>query len=415
MKLPRAPWMTTSVMPALAAAGAPVRFVGGSVRDALVGRPVDDIDLATPLPPKGVLAALAEAGIKAIPTGLAHGTVTGLADGRRYEITTLRCDLATDGRHAVVAFTDDWQADAARRDFTINAMSCAPADRRLYDYFGGLADLCAGVVRFVGDPETRISEDYLRILRYFRFHARFGEGAGDPAALAACRALAPGLEGLSGQRLASELTRLLTGAPAPAATWQVMVDHAVMAHLVPAATATARLARLVALERAVGLGDAGRAVPRLAALLPADPAVAAAASARLRLSRADRDRLVALAAPTPDPALSATADPAALRRALVAQDEADRAADRLLLDAATRKLGPEPLARALGEGRLVARQRFPVTGRDVIALGVPPGPEVRRLLDALRRQWADLGFPADRAALLDMLARAVATNKTLPQ
>ncbi len=162
------------------------RLVGGCVRDTLAGRPVADIDLATPLPPEDAAQTLTAAGIRVIPTGLAHGTVTALIDGRPYEITTLRRDLVTDGRHAEVAWTGDWREDAARRDFTMNAMSLAP-DGTLHDYFGGAADLAAGRVRFVGDAATRVAEDYLRILRFFRFQARYGTGDPDPAAMAAVR------------------------------------------------------------------------------------------------------------------------------------------------------------------------------------------------------------------------------------
>ena len=185
------------------------RVVGGAVRDTLAGRTVAEIDLATPRTPDQVTEALQAAGIRAVPTGLDHGTVTAVADGRSFEITTLRRDVETDGRHAVVTFTDDWQADAARRDFTINAMSLTRAGE-VFDYFGGVADLRAGVVRFVGDPATRIAEDYLRILRYFRFFARYGRDVADPRALAAIRAGVPGLPRLSVERVWSELARILS-------------------------------------------------------------------------------------------------------------------------------------------------------------------------------------------------------------
>jgi len=194
------PWMTApetrAVVAALTADGTEVRFVGGCVRDALLGRPVKDVDIATPDRPQRVMELLARAGIRAIPTGIEHGTVTAVVGRTPFEITTLRRDVETYGRRAKVAFTDDWTADAARRDFTINALSCTP-DGRLYDPFGGLADLRAGRVRFVGDPEARIREDVLRLLRFFRFYAHYGAAPPDPAALAACRALAPLLPGLA--------------------------------------------------------------------------------------------------------------------------------------------------------------------------------------------------------------------------
>ena len=183
--------LQTPGLPEVLSAVPRARLVGGCVRDTLAGLEVADIDLATPDAPADVIAALEQAGLRALPTGLAHGTVTALAEGRGFEITTLRHDLQTDGRHAVVAFTDDWRADAARRDFTINAMSATP-DGTLFDYFDGAADLQAGRVRFVGDAATRIAEDYLRILRFFRFFARYAAGAPDSEAMAAIETGVPG-------------------------------------------------------------------------------------------------------------------------------------------------------------------------------------------------------------------------------
>ena len=210
-------WMTApetrAVVAALSAAGAEVRFVGGCVRDALAGRRVKDVDLATTDRPERVIELLQAAGLKAVPTGLDHGTVTAIAGHRPFEITTLREDVETDGRRARVAFTDDWQADAARRDLTFNAMSCSP-EGDLFDPFGGRADLAAGRGRFVGDPRARIQEDYLRLLRFFRFQAHYGRVPPEPATLAVLRDLAPQLASLSGERLRSELLRLLE-APDP--------------------------------------------------------------------------------------------------------------------------------------------------------------------------------------------------------
>jgi poly(A) polymerase len=205
-------WMTapetSAVLVALRGEGETTRFVGGCVRDAVLRRPVEDVDLATSHPPETVMSLLAAAGLRAIPTGIAHGTVTALSGGRRYEITTLRHDVETYGRHARVAFTDDWRADAARRDFTMNAISCDP-DGTLHDYFDGLADLAAGIVRFVGEPEARIREDVLRILRFFRFHARYGRGQPDPSALAACAQLSVLVPNLSKERVSAELKKIL--------------------------------------------------------------------------------------------------------------------------------------------------------------------------------------------------------------
>jgi hypothetical protein len=238
-------WMTAphtrAVLAALSAEGAAPRFVGGCVRDAELGRPVKDIDIATPDPPERVLALLERAGLKAVPTGLAHGTVTAISRGRPFEVTSLRIDVETYGRHAKVEFTDDWQADAGRRDLTINALSCAP-DGRIFDYFGGLEDLRAGRVRFVGDPRARIREDYLRLLRFFRFHAHYGRGAPDPEGLAAAGELAPKATKLSGERVRAELLRLLA-APDPVPVLDLMAARGVLRVFLPEAADTAALAR----------------------------------------------------------------------------------------------------------------------------------------------------------------------------
>ena len=272
-----------------------------------------------------------------MPTGIAHGTVTAVSGGRGFEVTTLRRDVQTDGRHAVVAFTDDWRADAARRDFTINAMSMT-RDGAVFDYFGGIADLRAGVVRFVGDPATRIAEDYLRILRFFRFHARYAAGPPDAAAVAAIRAGVPGLARLSAERVWSELTRILA-APDPRAAVALMAELGVLAAVLPEGADPARLARVVA------AGAPADPLLRLAALLTGDPA---AFADRLRLSTAERDRLVALrAAPLARPG----ADDAALRRLLA---DADR---RVLMDRPgwTGGLGRSGRRCGLGWGRCRGR------------------------------------------------------------
>jgi poly(A) polymerase len=268
------------------------RLVGGCVRDLLAGVDISDIDLAAPDPPDIIITALNKAGLRAIPTGLAHGTVTALSDGRPFEITTLRRDIATDGRHATIAFTEDWQADAARRDFTCNALSMA-RDGAIFDYFTGITDLRAGHIRFVGDPATRIAEDYLRILRFFRFHARFGIGEPDPAALDAIAANVHGLATLSGERIWSELRRLLT-LPDPAPTLALMQKTGVLHALLPAAD-------LLAITRLVTAKAPADPLLRLAALL-ATPAHATRAAERWHLSTADRDHLLALLA-APGPAM----------------------------------------------------------------------------------------------------------------
>ena len=369
------------------------RFIGGCVRDGWLGQPGADIDIATPLPPDEATRLLEAAGIKVVPTGIKHGTVTAVTGGKAFEITTLRRDLVCDGRHAEVAFTDDWQADAARRDFTMNALSCS-VEGVLFDPFGGLADLEARRVRFIGRAEDRIRDDVLRLLRYFRFHARYGGETPDPEALAACRDLAPLLPGLSGERVRAELLRLLSG-PRPAEVWRLMAEHRLLPHLLPAATRTDRLAALTALEKSLELGGPERALPRLAALLEVDRDGALAVAGRLRLSVVERERLCALAAPAVPFELEK--DAASLRRALAALNDGARFLDLALLAAARLSLGPASLAPARAVLACWRDRRFPLNGDDVLALGVAPGPEVGRLLAELRDWWAGRDFAPSRS------------------
>jgi poly(A) polymerase len=350
------------------------RVVGGAVRDALADRPVMDIDLATPRAPVHVMVALKRAGVKVVPTGLTHGTVTAAVDGRGFEITTLRRDLETDGRHAVVAFTEDWRLDASRRDFTINAMSMA-RDGSVFDYFNGTSDLEKGRVRFVGDPATRIAEDYLRILRFFRFYARHGRVPPDAATLVALRAGIPGLARLSVERVWMELRRIL-GAPDPVEAVGLMAELGIWAAVLPEAPSVYRLA-----------GMPADPVLRLAAMLTGDPV---AVATRLKLSNEDRDRLVRLLG-TP----RAEGTETDLRRLLADHLPADLM-DRTWLD------GAADARRRLSK---MARPVFPLEGRDVVAAGIPAGPLVGALLRDVRRWWLDGGCVADRTACLTELAR----------
>jgi poly(A) polymerase len=356
------------------------RVVGGAVRDALADRPVADIDLATPQTPVDVMAALTRAGLKVVPTGLAHGTVTAVADGRGFEITTLRRDVETDGRHAVVAFTQDWQLDASRRDFTINAMSMA-RDGSVFDYFDGIADLQAGRIRFVGDPATRIAEDYLRILRFFRFYARYASQPPDQPTLDALRAGVPGLAQLSVERVWMELRRILA-APDLTEAIALMRQLGIWAAVLPEAAAPTELAALPP-----------DPILRLAALLAGDPL---AVATRLKLSNEDRDRLVRLLA-TPTPG-GTDAD---LRR-LLADHPAPDLIDRTWLDNL-----PDIRTRLAGMERPV----FPLEGRHVVALGVPAGPQVGALLRDVRQWWMETGCTADLAACLAKLAQRVDPSK----
>ncbi|NBC33089.1 MAG: CCA tRNA nucleotidyltransferase [Alphaproteobacteria bacterium] len=403
-RLPPAAWLdaeaTHRVIAALAAAGGAPRFVGGCVRDTLLGRSVGDVDIATPLRPQAVLSALREAGIKALPTGLDHGTVTAVVkDGgtaRTFEITTLRVDVETDGRHAVVAFTDDWRADAARRDFTMNALSAEP-DGTLHDYFGGVADARAGRVRFVGDPATRLEEDVLRLLRFFRFAAHYARTPPDPEALAACRAYAPRLKSLSGERIRVELLKLLA-APDPAPVWRLMAETGAARVILGWPGAVGRLGVLTGLEAAAD------PIRRLAALLDGRIGPAEALAERIRLSNAERERLTALVARSE--AVTPDMGGHDLRRLAYRFGRA-RAEDLVLLAWAAAPAAPG-FAPLLAEARRWQPPAFPLKGHDVLALGVPPGPHVGRLLAAVEDWWIAGDFSADREACLAQLRRLAA-------
>jgi poly(A) polymerase/tRNA nucleotidyltransferase (CCA-adding enzyme) len=354
------------------------RMVGGAVRDMLAGREVADVDFASALTPEEVMARARAAGLKAVPTGLAHGTVTLVARGRTFEVTTLRRDIETDGRHAVVMFTDDWKADASRRDFSINAMS-ANQEGRIFDYFGGREDLAAGRVRFVGEAAARIAEDYLRILRYFRFFARYGRGEPDAAAVAAIIQLREGVLGLSAERVWSELKRIfIADDPCPAVT--LMRDTGVLALVMPGA----EVAHLQAL---VARGAPGDSLLRISAVLRGDAGLYAE---RWKLSGAERERLYALQAPN---RLTPGMDDADLRRAL-AEAPAGILIDRSWL-AQDDRPGWAVLRTRLGE---MERPVFPLHGRDVTRLGVSPGPRVGAVLKGVYSWWMAGGCVADAAA-----------------
>ena len=349
------------------------RFVGGAVRDDLLDLPVSDVDLATRIRPDEVVQRLEAAGIKVVPTGIAHGTVTAVSDGHPVEITSLRRDVATDGRRATVAYTDDWEEDAARRDFTLNALSADPKTGEIFDYFHGLDDLEARRVRFIGDPEARIAEDHLRILRFFRFHARFGSGDPDPAGVEACAARANDLMALSRERIADELLKLL-GMPDPAPTVAVMLRRDILRPVLPEIepVALAPLGRVIAAEKQAQTEP--DALRRLAALLPPDPILAVKVAARLRLSNKARKRLACIA----------ERDLGANPQALAYRVGMECATDRLLLAA-------EPAKTAEIAGWRVPR--LPIGGGKLIARGVPEGPAVARNLRRIEELWIEAGFP----------------------
>ena len=391
------PWMVESatlrVLRALSAGGVEARFVGGSVRDALLGRPIGVIDIATPAPPERVIDLLEKTGIKVVPTGLAHGTVTAIVPPRNFEITTLRRDVETYGRRARVAFDADWAADAGRRDFTINAIFLAP-DGTIDDPVDGLSDLRARRVHFVGDPATRIAEDVLRLLRYYRFEARFGTGIGDEQARAACRAAAHLLPTLSGERVAQELVKLLE-TPDPVAVLQMMQEDGVLAVALPESRGLDRLRRLIEIEP--------KADPllRLAALIEVDAEGAAAVAVRLRFSNAWRARLRGLSQPWPlDPMGDSRLQRRALHRLGV-----ERYRDVALLMAADGKVSQSRLTEFLDLARAWTSPVFPLAGRDVTELGIPPGERVGRLLGAVRDWWEAGDFKADHAACLAHLTK----------
>lgn len=375
-------------------AGGRPRFVGGCVRDALIGRRINDIDIATHLTPDLVMKALEAANLKAVPTGIEHGTVTAVADGVGVEVTTLRRDVETMGRHAVVAFTADWREDAARRDLTMNAMS-ATADGEIHDYFGGLDDLKAGRVRFVGKPADRMREDYLRILRFFRFHADYAPEEFDPDALSAALDLKAHLVELSGERLRQETLKLLV-ARRGVETWGAMLNLGVAEVYLPQATGFDRLKKVAGLESEFNLPP--DPIRRLAALTLTGGGRAVAEA--LKLSNADRDRLAVVTDARPD---FAVGDAHHVRRQIYDLGNA-RALDLLLIDWGL----TEPAAdwhRAFEIVREWKRPNFPLSGRDAVAIGVAAGPRVGEVLKSVEAWWIAGDFAAPRDACLAELRR----------
>lgn len=402
-RLDRAAWLTRrgtqAVFDALERGGYAARAVGGVVRNALMGRPVSDVDIATTANPAEVMRLAAVAGLEVVPTGLAHGTVTVVVDHVPYEVTTLREDVATFGRHAHVVFTADWAADARRRDFTMNALYCG-ADGTVYDPLGGYADVVARRVRFIGDARTRIREDYLRILRFFRFTAEYTGERPDADGLSASVREREGLARLSGERVHQEMTRLLE-APQALAAIEAMADHGLLTEVLPVAPRLPLLRRLIEIERGLGLAPAP--LLRLGVLAVEVREDAERLRDRLKLSTAEFASLLR----------------ASIRRAALGAASAEREAkvylyrhgadpyrERVLLDWARLGVPPrDPLLRDLFllPTRWTAPV-FPLRGADVLALGVPPGPRVGHLLRQLETWWIDTGFKTDSQALRRQLA-----------
>lgn len=369
-----------------------LRFVGGAVRDSLLGRPVQDIDGATPLPPAEVMEKLTSAGIRTLPTGLKHGTVTALFERRKIEITTLRHDVETYGRHAEVAFHADWKQDASRRDFTLNALYLAPGGE-LYDWFGGAGDLQKGRVRFIGKPEERIREDALRILRFFRFHAWYGKGQLDRGGLAACKSKLHMLDILSAERVRDELMKTLAS-PDPVPVLEVMEEIGVFRHIFDdGKLSLSKLATLVALETRMKRPSALR---RLAAMTPFAEDRLARLGRDLKFSNRQIERLGAMRLGT----LALPMAPEKIRKAVYILGH-QLFEDRLFLSAGKGEAGA--LQKALAAGERFKPPKFPVTGKDLQKRGVKPGPEMGDILDVLEKRWVASDFKLSKKELLASL------------
>jgi poly(A) polymerase len=373
--------------------GEEARVVGGAVRNTLLQLPVDEIDLATTATPDVVVRRVEAAGGKAIPTGIEHGTITAIIDNRPVEVTTLREDVETFGRKARVVFGRDWKADAERRDFTINALSVS-ADGTLHDYVGGMSDVAARRVRFIGEPRRRIEEDYLRILRFFRFHAHFGAGAPDGAGLQACIRARAGLEALSRERVRMEMLKLLTASRATP-TLAVMTESGLLGVVLGGVPFLASFENMTKVEAALGVGaDAVRRLGALGVWVEED---AERLTQRLRLSNAESDRLLALetwwrVAPHADGRAA---------RALLHQLGPQSFADRVLVAWARSDAG---VADETWHALASLPQRwtvpvFPLKAADFTRRGIARGPQLGIALRTAEAAWIAADFPADDAAL----------------
>jgi poly(A) polymerase len=407
-RLPAAAWLvraeTQAVFAAIEAAGHQVRAVGGAVRNTLLGRAVADVDMATTARPEQTMAAATAAGLTVIPTGLQHGTVTIVSGHMPHEVTTLRADVTTDGRHATVAFTDDWSADASRRDLTINALYC---DRQgvVFDPLGGRADLEARRVRFIGDPAARIREDYLRILRFFRFHAEYAAGVPDPEGVAAAVQERAGFARLSVERIHHELLRLLV-APGALGAVATMADAGLLTELLQVVPRLATLRRLMAIERQRHLPPSG--ILRLAALTIGVDEDAAHLHRRLKLSASELQVLQRAGTTIWQPFSLAHTD---LQRRLYQRGH-DIFCEQTLLACARSGAKPDDpnWTNALNfPGRWTA-PKLPVGGADLLSLGLPPGPRIGVILAAFEAWWITAGFPTDQQLIAKRLAEITHVN-----
>ena len=399
-----AAWLKGGALPRLLAVldgnGEEARAVGGAVRNALIGLPVEEIDVATTAVPDEVIKRVSAAGFKPVPTGIEHGTVTVVIDKHPFEVTTLRQDVETYGRHAKVAFGRDWKADAERRDFTINALS-ATRDGAIYDYVGGLADLEARRVRFIGDANKRIAEDYLRILRFFRFHAAYAVGHPDPAGLAACIAGRDGLDQLSRERVRMELLKLLLAQHA-APTLTAMTDAGLLTRFLGGVPYLASFGNMIKVEAAIGVApDSARRLGALGVMMAED---AERLWQKLRLTNAEHERLVSIAEGWRriSPVLSEAAS-----RALLYRLGPEHFTDHALLGWARSQANAHDEAwHALAT--LPARwsaPAFPLKAADFIARGVEKGPALGAALATAETAWIAAGFPDDKATL-DVIAQS---------
>ena len=395
---------TLAVLDALNGDGVETRAVGGAVRNALLGLAVTEIDLAATAEPEKVMALAERAGLKTVPTGIDHGTVTVIANGAPFEVTTLRRDVETFGRHAKVAYTTSWEEDARRRDFTLNALY-ADRNGNVFDPLGGYGDVMAGRVRFIGDAEARIMEDYLRILRFFRFHAYYGKGAMDKEGLRASVKLRGGLEQLSAERVAGEMRRILA-APGAAGAVEALFDHGLLTNLLGGVPRLVRFERLVAIEEAHGL--ARNSALRLAVLAVFVEEDVARLAERLRLSNAEQ-AVLAFATGDGDAALP---DEAKAKSHLYRLGPDDYRA-RLLLAWADAGATPDDAGwrNALALPERWQAPIFPIGGNDVMALGEIKGPEIGALLKRLEQDWIASGFALDRDELLARTSTLIAARR----
>ena len=400
-----APWLKAAETRALMAAfesarAGSARFVGGCVRNTLMGLEADDIDIATQLHPDEVVRLARSAGFAAHPTGIEHGTITIVVHHRPFEVTTLRRDVTTDGRRATVAFTEDWAEDAQRRDFRLNALYASSAGEIFDPTGGGLDDARAGRVIFIGDADTRLREDFLRILRFFRFNAWYAKGPLDPDGLNACRARVEGLDTLSAERVWKELKKLLS-APNPRAAWEAMEAIEARQRVAPELSRHDRLDALIALESDLMLPV--DALTRVAAALP-DQDAAWAFARRMKAANEQRDRLVA--ALGDDVKITSFLSLREMRRALYMLG-AEAFRDRVMLAWASGGGNAAQWRALVAHAQMWARPKLPLSGEDIIAAGVPAGPKVGIVMREVEAWWIDADFPDDRMAIAERL-KAVA-------